>query len=154
MSAKPRDLLKTRRQRLGEVYSALHRNDGAFDVQLVSFGGDLTVNGTAQQFDIAAWEAVINQAVVNHAALTAQTVPAGATTDAATFRKVLLEVDAAGTLTKTVGVGAADQASAVKPAPTVNRIEIGWLELPNSFTAGTTALTAGMLKKTPYWAAP
>lgn len=151
MSAKPRDLLKTRRQRIGEVYSALHRNDGAFDVQLVSFGGDLSVGGTTTRWASSALEAVIGQAVINVAAKANQQLPAGTTTDAATFRKILLEVDAAGTVYQTVGLGAADQASAVKPAPSVGRIEIGWVEIPNSFTVDTTNVTLAMLKKTPYW---
>lgn len=68
-------------------------------------------------------------------------------TSAGQFRKDLISIDAAGTITVTAGTVAASQGAAVKPACPANQVELGWIEVPASFTAGTTDVTAGMLKQ-------
>ena len=74
--------------------------------------------------------------------------PAAGVTSGAEFRKDLISIGAAGTFTVTVGTVAASQGAAVKPACPAGEVELGWIEVPNSFTPGTTAVTAGMLKQT------
>lgn len=153
MSATPRDLLKTRAARVGEVYSENALKNGDATSQLVSFGCVLAVGTTPAQLAVSAGEFVLAQAIVAFAAVTAQVIPAGATTSAGQFLKVLVESDAAGTLTLTPGVIAASQAAAVLPLGDPTKISLGWIEVPASFTAATTSLTSGMLKQMPYSAA-
>lgn len=149
MPSLARDLLKTRAQRIGEVYQLLHLKTGQADSQLVSFGGDLTF--TTVTFAVSDLEAVLGQAIVNKAAQTGIAVLAGTDTAAGQFRKVLIQMDAAGTITQKSGAIAGTQADAIKPAPDTDKISLGWLELPASFVPGTTNLTLAMLKKEPYW---
>lgn len=158
MSAKPRDLFKTRRQRLGEVYMALHEGFGAFDTQVVSFGGNLAVGSTTTALAFDSTEYILGQAVKNLAAnVVGVAVPASITNAVGQWRKVLVQVDATGTITFKSGNPAATSiADAVKPAPDVNKIELGWLEISNvAFTGGTTALSAAgvVIQKTAFWGA-
>ena len=67
------------------------------------------------------------------------------TTIADEFAKDLISIDAAGSVTVTGGVIAASQVLAVKPAVPAGEVEIGYIEIPASFTPGATDVTAGML---------
>lgn len=153
MSTLARDLLKTKPQRIGEVYGHVHLKSGQADSQLVAFGGNLTVNGgDATKFDLSDTEAVIGGAIVQKAAQAAIVVLVGSDTAAGQFRKVLIQMAANGTVSQKAGaIVTTAQADAVKPAPDSDKIELGWLELPASFIPGTTNVTAGILKKAPYW---
>lgn len=151
MSAKPRDLLKSRVKRIGEVLGLNALGAGQANSQLVLWGLGLSVNGTnAPRFDVAAGEVVIAQAVTAIVAVPATIVDPGAVTGAGEFRKVLIEVNAAGVVTQVVGNKAATQALAPLPAGAVGAISIGWIEVPAAFTPNTTNLTAGMLKAMVY----
>lgn len=153
MSATPRDLLKTRASRVGEVYSDNALKNGQANSQLVSFGCVLAVGGTATKLAVGAGEFVLAQAIVPFAAVASATVPAGATTGAGQFCKVLVESNAAGALTLTAGALAGSQATAPLPLGDPTKISLGWIEIPASFTPDTTSLTGGMLKQMPYSAA-
>lgn len=150
MPSLARDLLKTRAQRIGEVFQLLHLKAGQADSQLVAFGGDLSF--VTVTFGISDLVAVLGQALVDKAAVTGIAVDAGATTAAGQFRKVLIQMDSSGTITQKVGAAVTTaQADAIKPTVDTDKVSLGWLELPASFTAGTTNLTLAMLKKEPYW---
>ena len=151
MSASPRDVIKTRAQRIGEVYSQLHLKNGQADSQLVSFGGDLGVGTTNTRFKVNDTELVLGQAIVNKTAEDNIVVDATASTAAGQFRKVLVEANASGTISQKVGAIASAQADAVLPKGDTDKVSVGWIEVPASFTPGTTAVTAAMLKKMPYW---
>ena len=150
MSAKPRDLLKARPWRTGEVLNHVALKTGQANGQTVLWGDALQPGTTNTQLGVTAGEVTLGGAIVAHAAIASQALPAGAATDAVTFRKVLVERDASGVLTYVVGAGAVDQPSAVLPKGLADRISVGWLEIPNSFVVGTTAVTAGMCKTMPY----
>lgn len=151
MSAKPRDLLKTRPQRVGEVLSNVHLKAGQANGQVIVWGCTLAVGTPTTGLDITAGEVTIGQALVALAASAANAVPAGAATAAGQFRKVLVERKADGTVVFVVGAIAAAQADAPLPkSPNADAISLGWIEVPASFTPGTTALTAGMLKPVLY----
>lgn len=150
MSAKPRDLTKTRPWRTGEVLTHVALKTGQANGQSVLWGDAPVVGTTNTQVGVSAGEVTLAGAIVTHAAITSQAVPAGTATDASTFRKVLLERDAAGALTFVVGAGAVDQASAVLPLGLADRISVGWLEIPASFVVGTTVITTGMCKAMAY----
>src|SRR4051794_39196286 len=103
MAPKPRDLLKTRAQRIGEVYTAIHEKTGQFDAQIVSFGCTLAVGATAQQLAIAAGEYVVAGAVVAFAAQAGVVLPGTINTTAGQFRKVLVTADKNQAVTFTPG---------------------------------------------------
>lgn len=153
MSTLARDALKTRPQRIGEVYSLLHLKTGQANSQIVSFGGDLTVDaGDATKYALSDTEAVLGQTIVKKAAATLLPLTAGANTAAGQFRKVLIQMDAAGAITTKNGAAVSTvQADAVKPAPDSDKIELGWVEVPASFTFNVTNITLAMLKKAAYW---
>lgn len=160
MPATPRDALKTRRQRIGEVYALNQLQAGQANSQLVSFGCQLVPGTTNTSLGITVGEFVIGQTVVPFAGIaTGIAVPAGAQTSSIQFCKVLVEVDGnnAGAQTSanvflTAGpLVTGSQSAAPLPALTPTRIAIGWLEIPSSFTPGSTALTAGMCKQVAYW---
>lgn len=151
MSAKPRDLLKSRQWRLGEALNHNALKTGQANSQVVLWGSAPAVGTPTTGFDVPAGEAVLAQALVTWAAVTANAVPAGAATAAGQFRKVLIERDATGAIFTVVGaVSTVDQPSAALPAGDPTKISVGWLELPAAFTPGTTALTAAMCKAMPY----
>lgn len=160
MAATPRDALKTRRQRIGEVYSLNQLQAGQANSQLVSFGCTIAPGTSNTTVGVSVGEFVIGQAVIAFAGVaTGIAVPGGAATSASQFCKVLVEIDAnnAGAQTSsnvflTAGpLTAVSQAAATLPALTAARIAIGWLEIPNSFTPGTTAVTSGMCRQVAYW---
>lgn len=148
MSAKSRNLLKTRAQRLGEVLSHNHLKSGQADSQQIVTGCTGAANGVA--FDVAAGEVVLHQVLQTLAASTAVAVTAGASTAAGEFRKVLVAKKADNSIVQTVGDKAASQALAKLPAGDVTAIDLFWLEIPASFVPGTTAVTAGMIKPVAY----
>lgn len=150
MSATPRDALKQRPQRLGEVYDLIYKKAGQANSQCVTFGGDLLVGTDTHKFAIGPVAYVVGQSeVINLSVSADQTV--AATVASGTFLKVLVELDAAGVVTQTIGQGVStSQADAVLPKGNTGRITIGWLELTN-FTPGTTTVTTAMLKKMAYW---
>lgn len=152
MPSLSRDLLKTRPQRISEVMQLLHYKAGQADSQIVAFGGDLLVDATTTKFATTDLVAVLAQGLVDKSAQTAIVVLAGTDTAAGQFRKVLVQMDASGTISQKSGaLSTTTQADAVKPAPDTDKISLGWLELPASFVPGTTVLTTAMLKKEPYW---
>lgn len=152
MSARPRDLLKSRAGRLGEVLRHIGLGTGAADGQAVLWGNALAVNGgSAVALDVAAGEAAMAGAIRTFVAAAAQAIPAGATTPAGSFRKVAVERAIDGTVSFVPGVAVTTaQADAVLPQPTPANIVVGWIEVPGLFTAGTTNLQAGWLKPMPY----
>lgn len=68
------------------------------------------------------------------------------TTNGTQYVKELISLDAAGTFALTAGTPAASQGAAALPATPANQTPIGYIEVPNNFTPGTTDVTAGMLK--------
>lgn len=154
MSAGSRDLLKTRRARIGEAYGLNHLRAGQANSQVVSFGCDLSVGTTNTQLAVSAGEFVLAQAVTAFAGTAAAgvAVPATPTYGAGTFAKILVEVNAAGTISFKFGTAVTtSQADAPLPKGDTDKISLGWIETTGAFTGATTVLTSGMLKKMPYW---
>lgn len=60
-------------------------------------------------------------------------------TGASQFCKVRIEMDAAGVVTAVQGAIVAAQALAPMPRRTANKVTLGWMEVPASFTFGTTS---------------
>lgn len=153
MATKARNTIKTRARRLGEVLTGVGLKSGQADSQTILWGLGLTQNGAdADEFDLAAGEVVLAQAITSIAASAGVEVAAGAATGVGEFRKVLVEVNAAGAITQVVGEKAASQAAAKLPAGDPTRISVGYIEIPASFTPGTTACTNAMLKSVAYHA--
>jgi len=71
----------------------------------------------------------------------------GANTGSGEYRKSLICIDSAGTVTLVHGTVAASQGAAALPSPTANTVPVGYLEIPASFTSGSTNVTAGMIKR-------
>lgn len=150
MSARPRDLTKTRAHRLSDVANAVRLKSGGANTQYPIDGLVISVGGTNTQFAVSAGDAFIAQALTAIAAVALTAVPAGAATAAGQFRKVAVDVTAAGAIVTTVGAIAVDQPSAVLPQTPADSLTIGWLELPASFVPGTTPVTGAMCKQMPY----
>lgn len=154
MSAKPRDLLKRRRQRLGEVASLSALGAGQANGQYINSGGVLSVGSTTTRLAISACEAFLAQALTLIPATIAAGVapPVGANTAAGQVRKVAVDLKSDGTVVFTVGALSPSgvQADAVLPATPIDSITVGWIEVPASFVADTTVLTVGMLKQMAY----
>ena len=116
-------------------------------------GGAVTPNSDATKIDIAAVAAMVDGVDVPVGVGVAETavVLTGYTptivTTSTQFMKVLVTVKKAGTHGIYSGAKVASQALAVKPAVPAAECEIAYLEIPNSFTAGTTSVTAGMCKQ-------
>jgi hypothetical protein len=153
MSGTPRDLLKTRRARIGEVYQLNHYKAGQANSQLVAFGCVLSVGTTNTQLAVSAGEFVLAQAVTAYAGTIAAgvAIPVTPTYGAGTFAKILVEVNAAGTISFKFGASVTtSQADAPLPKGDTDKISLGWIETTGAFTGGTTVLTGGMLKQMPY----
>lgn len=153
MSATPRDLLKSRRNRLGEVYRLNDLKAGQANSQFVAFGCVLSVGGTTTNLAVSAGEFVLAQAVTAYAGTVAAgvAVPNTPTYGAGTFAKILVESNAAGVLSFKFGASVTTQQSdAPLPKGDTDKISLGWIETSGAFTGGTTVLTAGMLKQMPY----
>jgi len=63
-------------------------------------------------------------------------------TPAATFRKVRVEINAAGTVSFKEGAVGAAQVLAPLPRRSASKATLGWIEIPASFTYGTTDFNA------------
>jgi hypothetical protein len=148
MAPKPRDVFKTRAARIGEVFTLLHLKTGQANSQLVAFGGDLTF--TTFTLNISQTCAVLGQAIIDKAASSVATTVA-VSTGAAQFMKAVIEMDASGVITIRAGVIAASQLLAVRPTDDPTKIILGHIEIPASFTGGTTTLSQPMLIKEAYW---
>lgn len=147
MSATPRDLLKTRAQRVMEVYNSVQLQSGQANSQLVGFGCVLAPGGTNTQLAISAGEYVLGQSIINFPAVTGQLLTGLGFTNTAAGQSCLVLVEADATqptpvLTLTQGV-IVSSGTPVLPQPTSTKIVLGYLAIPASFTFGTTALTAG-----------
>lgn len=154
MSATPRDLVKPRPQRLGELYSLNQLQAGQANSQAVTFGCLLAADVTHNyNLAISAGNFFLAQAEVVFAGAVAQALPGGATTTSAQFMKVLVELDAAGTVYFIVGAPVTTQQSdAILPAGNAAHISVGYLALPVSFTPGTTSIaTTGIINQIPYY---
>jgi len=63
-------------------------------------------------------------------------------TGASQFKKLRVEIDSAGAVTVKEGATAGAHENAPVPKRTANRCTIGWIQIPASFTPGTTAFNA------------
>lgn len=106
----------------------------------------LAPGGTATNFKVSAFSYKLSGMVYNKAAADNIAAP-GTSTAAGEFLKVLVCIDSAGTVSVVAGEKAATQALAELPDTPANKLAIGYLEIPESFTSGTTNVTAGMCKR-------
>ncbi len=74
-------------------------------------------------------------------------VIAPATQGAGVFKKVVVGIDAAGTVTLTAGTTAATQLLAAIPTVASTILPIAYLEIPENFTSETTDVTTDMIKR-------
>lgn len=91
------------------------------------------------QVDFAIANQVYRKAAEDNISVTGLT-----NTTATQFRKARVEINTAGTVSFKEGPAATAQVNAIMPRRTASRATLGWLQVPNSFTYGTTAFTAGM----------
>lgn len=148
MPATPRDLGKPRAQRLAEVMSSIQLQAGQPNAQQIIFGLELEAN--AKAFNVSGGEFApdgVSQPIAV-VAKNAVAVTAGAATGVGQVCLVLVELDKTGAVFQTVS--AIVGANPVLPPLTAARIAVGFIEIPASFTPGTTAVTAGMLKAIKY----
>lgn len=114
-------------------------------------GGGLTVatpaTTPAASVDVAAARAMVRGVYVEKEATSAAAITACGNTTGAQYRKCTLCMNQAGTLRFTPGAVASSQAAALKPACADSETELAYIELPPSFTSGTTVVTEGMLKQ-------
>lgn len=152
MPATPRDLLKPRAQRLAEVAQSIQLQAGQANAQQIIYGLELVAE--TKKFGITAGEYAadgVNQPIVIASAITGQSIPAGATTGAGQKCFVLVEINAKSEVFTTVS--ALTTGTPVLPALTASdtgkgtRIAIGYIEIPESFTAGTTNCPTGTALK-------
>lgn len=102
---------------------------------------------TTTQFKNAAFGFMLGGQVYAKAAVDGTAPGAGANTTGAQYRKTLIAINASGTISMVHGDTAATQAAAVIPDPVADTLPIGYLEIPVSFTSGTTDVTSGMIKR-------
>lgn len=148
MAATPRDLQKPRAQRAWEVYQSVQYAQGQSNSQLVGFGCVLAPGGTNTQLAISAGEFILGQAIINFPAVTGQLLTGLGLTNTGAGQTCLVLVEADATqptpvLTLTQSAIVSGGATPVLPALNPGRIVLGYLNVPASFTFGTTALTAG-----------
>lgn len=105
----------------------------------------LAPGGTATNFQLGAFSYLLGGVAYNKAAANNIAAP-GVSTGAGEFRKVLICIDSAGTVSTVAGNIAASQAAAAQPDVPANKIGVGVIELPESFASGTTNVTVGMCK--------
>lgn len=151
MSAKDRDVIKTPAARRGEILAEQALGAAQANSQAVLFGGDLAVGTTTTRFQVSQTDYSLGQTTLSKALEDNIQVAAGADTAAGQFRKVLVEVNAAGVVSQKIGGIAATQVDAVLPKGDLDKLSLGWIELPASFVVNTTVVTLGMLKKMPYF---
>lgn len=111
-------------------------------------GGALSPNATTTLFDIAVGFYCVNGLLITGAAASAQVLPDGINTTGSQCRKVLVSIKQDGAYAFTNGDAAATQGAALKPALPAGSCEVGYIEVPVSFTKGSTAVTSGMCKQT------
>ncbi len=105
----------------------------------------LAPGGTATNFAVGAFSYMLGGVAYNKAAADNIAAP-GSSTSSGEYRKILITIDAAGTVATVAGDVAASQAAAVIPDTPADKLAIGVLELPPSFTSGATDVTSGMCK--------
>lgn len=140
MPATPRDLLKPRQERLAEVMYSAQLQAGQANAQQIIFGLELEPNAT-KKFSVTAGEWAEGGAseLVTFKAKTAITLTVG-TTGAGQKCFVLIELNKKEEVFQTAS--ALTTGTPVLPALTAGRIAIGYLSLPESFTAGTSTIEA------------
>lgn len=106
---------------------------------------NLAPGGTNTNFQVSAFTYVLGGVARSKAAAN-NIAPPGSSTDAGQYRKVLICIDEAGAVSTVAGAIAATQAAALAPMTPANKLPIGVLELPASFTSGTTPVTSDMCK--------
>lgn len=148
MPATPRDLLKPRAQRLAEVFQSEQLQAGQANAQQIIYG--LELSAETKKFGITAGEYAPDgvSLPVTIKAITGQSVAAGAATSSGQKCIVLVEINAKEEVFQTVS--ALTGGTPVLPALTAGRIAIGFIEIPESFTVGTTEVKAAMLKAVKY----
>ena len=113
-------------------------------------GGDLSPNSDTTKFDIAACKAMVDGIYVAANASTAVVLTGltpTAVTSSAQYQKVLVTLKQAGTYGVYTGAKAASQALALLPEVPAGEVYIAHLELPVSFTAGSTAIDVAYCKQ-------
>jgi hypothetical protein len=99
---------------------------------------------TTSQIQVSAFQYWIGDTYYNKGAQDNINVSAMFTaTGAGQFKKLRAEIDTGGTVTVKEGAIAGAQVNAGVPRRTANRCTIGWIEIPASFTPGTTAFNVG-----------
>jgi hypothetical protein len=106
----------------------------------------LAPGGTATNFQVSAFSFMLGGVTYNKAAAN-NIAPPGFDTAADEFRKVLVCIDSAGTVSTVGGTIADSQEEALIPDTPANKLAIGVLELPAEFESGTDNVTAGMCKR-------
>lgn len=99
--------------------------------------GTTTTRIQVSAFDYRIGAQVYTKAAQNNVEVTGLT-----NTAAAQFRKVRIQINTAGTLSFSEGAVAAAQVNAPLPRRTASLVTVGWIEIPASFTYGTTAFNA------------
>lgn len=105
----------------------------------------LAPGGTNTNFQVSAFSYILGGVTRNKAAAN-NIAPPGASTAAGGFRKVLVCIDSAGAVSTVAGAIASAQELAPQPETPAEKLAIGVIELPASFTSGTTAVTTDMCK--------
>lgn len=103
---------------------------------------NLRAGTTTPRVQVAAFAYRIGDRVYTKAAEDNVQVTGLTNTPAAQTRKVRVQINAAGTLSFSEGAAAAAQVLAPIPRRTASLVTVGWIEIPVSFTYGTTAFTA------------
>lgn len=105
----------------------------------------LAVGTDTNEFKVSAFSYKLGGVTYNKAAQDDISEPL-TTTGAGEFVKELICIDSAGTISLVAGDAAATQAAATLPDVPANKLAIGYIEVPESFTPGTSNVTSGMLK--------
>lgn len=108
-------------------------------------GGDLAQATQTDKFKLGLTHYRIDGVAYTKAA--ADNIASPASTSAGQYRRDLISINAAGTVTVTAGAVAGTALAAQVPALPVLSIPLGWIEVPPAFVSGTTAVTNGMLFK-------
>lgn len=105
----------------------------------------LAVGTDTNEFKVSAFTYKLNGVTYNKAAQDDVAEPL-TTTEADEFVKELIVIDSAGTVSLVAGEVAESQAEAELPETPEDKLPIGYIEVPASFTPGTSNVTTGMLK--------
>lgn len=137
------DLSNIQDQRVRDALTAMYNHS----LNCLLGSPELAPGSDDTDFQVSAFHYKIG-GVAYYKAAADDIAPPGASTTSGQFRKVLLSIDTAGAITATAGAVAASQAAAVLPDTPDGDLPIAYLELPASFTSGSTSITSGMCK--PY----